>query len=55
MTVGGGIRNLNDIENMLKNGADKVSINSAAIENIDLIKEHQKFLGAHDSFKYRMH
>ena len=46
MTVGGGIRNLNDIENMLKNGADKVSINSAAIENIDLIKRASKIFGS---------
>ncbi len=40
--VGGGIRNIDDIRNMLKAGADKVSINSAAIRDPDLIKE-----GAH--------
>lgn len=45
MTVGGGIRNLSDIEKMLKNGADKVSINSAAVENINLIKKASKIFG----------
>ena len=45
MTVGGGIRNLSDIEKMLKNGADKVSINSAAVENINLIKKASKTFG----------
>ena len=33
LTVGGGIRNISDIKNMLKAGADKVSINTAAIDN----------------------
>lgn len=38
-TVGGGIRTLDDIQNVLNAGADKVSINSAAIENPQFIKE----------------
>lgn len=38
-SVGGGIRTLQDIENVLRKGADKVSINSAAIDNPYLIKE----------------
>ena len=33
LTVGGGIRNLDDIRNLLNAGADKVSINTAAVEN----------------------
>ena len=33
LTVGGGIRTLEDIERILKCGADKVSINTAAIKN----------------------
>ncbi len=39
ITVGGGIRNLNDIKSMLRVGADKVSINTAAIKRPDFIKE----------------
>jgi cyclase len=38
-TVGGGIRTLDDIHRVLHAGADKVSINSAAVKNPDLIKE----------------
>ncbi len=37
--VGGGIRNIDDIRNILKAGADKVSINSAAIKDPSLITE----------------
>lgn len=37
--VGGGISSIEDIERCIKAGADKVSINSAAIKNPDLIKE----------------
>ena len=36
-TVGGGIRTVDDFREVLRNGADKVAINSAAIENPDLI------------------
>ncbi|MBN2210453.1 MAG: imidazole glycerol phosphate synthase subunit HisF [Sedimentisphaerales bacterium] len=39
LTVGGGIRNLDDIRVMLNSGADKVSINSAAVMNPNLIRE----------------
>ena len=45
LTVGGGIKNLYDIEQMLKNGADKISINSAAIDNIKLIKKASRVFG----------
>ena len=38
-TVGGGISELRDVEKMLSAGADKVSINSAAIRNPNLIDE----------------
>jgi len=37
LTVGGGIRNLDDIRGILRAGADKVSINTAAVENPDLV------------------
>ncbi len=38
LTVGGGIRALQDIRNMLNAGADKVSINSAAVNDPDFVK-----------------
>ena len=37
MTVGGGIRTLKDIHRILRSGADKVSINTAAIKNPEFI------------------
>ena len=40
LAVGGGIRSINHIENFLKSGADKVSINSAVIENINFLKNY---------------
>ena len=39
LTVGGGIRTLEDFRDILKAGADKISINSAAIRNPDIIEE----------------
>lgn len=45
LTVGGGVRSVDDIRNLLKAGADKVSINSAAVENPDLINEASKIFG----------
>ncbi|MCD8027485.1 MAG: imidazole glycerol phosphate synthase subunit HisF [Erysipelotrichaceae bacterium] len=39
LTVGGGIRTIDDFRMILSSGADKVSINSAAIKNPQLIKE----------------
>ncbi|MCA9980386.1 MAG: imidazole glycerol phosphate synthase subunit HisF, partial [Anaerolineales bacterium] len=42
-TVGGGIRTTEDMRGILRSGADKVSINSAAVKNPDLISE-----GAHE-------
>lgn len=38
-TVGGGIASIEDVELLLKNGADKVSINSSAVKNPNLINE----------------
>jgi len=46
MTVGGGIRNLQDIEELLKSGADKVSINTSAVRNPELIEEGAKRFGS---------
>ncbi len=39
LTVGGGIRTLEDIRQLLKAGCDKVSINSAAVRNPDFVRE----------------
>lgn len=39
LTVGGGLRSVSDIREVLRAGADKVSINTAAIKNPNLIKE----------------
>jgi cyclase len=45
-TVGGGIKELQDFSDLLKCGADKVSINSAAIKNPDLISQASKKFGS---------
>lgn len=46
LTVGGGIRNLEDIRDLLNAGADKVSINTAAVENPELIRESANRFGS---------
>ncbi|MBN3038089.1 MAG: imidazole glycerol phosphate synthase subunit HisF [Candidatus Omnitrophica bacterium] len=46
LTVGGGIRNLDDMRTLLKSGADKVSINTVAVENPQLIKEGAEAFGS---------
>jgi cyclase len=46
LTVGGGLRTVADIEAMLKAGADKVSLNTAAIKNPSLIREASERFGA---------
>ncbi|KRM95601.1 imidazole glycerol phosphate synthase cyclase subunit [Liquorilactobacillus aquaticus DSM 21051] len=45
LTVGGGIRNLNDMQKLLKAGADKISLNSAAVADPDLIQAGAKKFG----------
>jgi cyclase len=45
LTVGGGISTLEDIESVLKAGADKVSMNSAAVKNPDLIRQAAEKFG----------
>lgn len=44
-TIGGGIRTVEDMRKMLKAGADKVSMNTAAIKNPNLIKEGAEKFG----------
>jgi cyclase len=46
LTVGGGIRELNDIYNLLNVGCDKVSMNSAAVRNPNFINEASKRFGS---------
>jgi cyclase len=44
-TVGGGIRNLEDARQILRSGADKVSINTAAVKNPELVTELMEIFG----------
>ncbi|MCM8821097.1 MAG: imidazole glycerol phosphate synthase subunit HisF [Candidatus Omnitrophica bacterium] len=46
MTVGGGIKSVENIEELLKAGADKISINTSAVKNPELIKEGAKKFGS---------
>lgn len=45
LTVGGGIRNIGDIRLLLKSGADKVSLNTAAVEHPNLVTESSRAFG----------
>lgn len=45
LTVGGGIKNVDDMRNILRAGADKVSVNSQAVKNPQLIKEGADIFG----------
>ena len=46
LTVGGGIKTLNDIFQLLRAGADKVSINTAAVQNPEFITQATKKFGS---------
>ena len=46
LTVGGGVRNIEDISKLLNCGADKVSINTAAVQNLDVVIESSKKFGS---------
>ena len=46
MTVGGGLRRIEDVDEMMRAGADKVSINTAAIRNPKIIREVSRRYGA---------
>ena len=46
LTVGGGIRNIDDIRDLLNAGADKVSINTSAVEDPDFVKRSSDRFGS---------
>lgn len=46
LTIGGGIKNIDHVEKLLKVGADKISINSEIHSNIDLISEIANYFGS---------
>lgn len=46
LTVGGGIRSVEEIKKILKSGADKISLNSAAVQNPNLIIQCVKIFGS---------
>lgn len=46
LTVGGGVRSVDDVRELLRAGADKVSVNTAAIDNPGLIRELAERFGA---------
>lgn len=46
MTVGGGVRSVDDVRELLRAGADKVAINTAAVRNPDLIAQVSRTFGA---------
>ena len=45
LTVGGGVSSIQNIHSLLKAGADKVSINSAAINNPDMVRQSSEYFG----------
>jgi cyclase len=45
-TVGGGVRGADDVRKMLESGADKVAINTAAVENPDIVEESAHRFGS---------
>ena len=46
LTVGGGIRNIEDINNVLRCGADKVALNTAAVGNKDFVRQASEKFGS---------
>jgi len=46
LTVGGGVSKIEDIRKLLRSGADKVTINTAAVNNNDLVKESSDKFGS---------
>ena len=55
LTVGGGIRSIDDIQQILRAGADKVSINTSAVHDPSLISRRRPRCSAHRSRSGRRH
>src|SRR6188474_1168354 len=45
LTVGGGVRRVEDVRRLLNAGADKVSINTSAVQNPDFVREASSVVG----------
>lgn len=45
LTVGGGVRSVNDVSNLLSNGAEKVSLNTVAVDNPSVVAMASKEFG----------
>ena len=45
-TVGGGLRNVDDIQDILRSGADKVSLNTSAVDDPSLVKKGAERFGS---------
>ena len=52
VTVGGGIKNLAQAKKILKFGADKIAINTAAVKNPDLLRKMSEFIGSQSVVSY---
>ena len=46
ITIGGGIRSMNDVDDMFQMGADKIALNTVCFENIEIIREISKKYGS---------
>lgn len=46
LTVGGGVRTLDDMQGLLRAGADKIAVNTALFENIDLLEKGAEIYGS---------
>ena len=47
MTVGGGIRNADDVTDLLRAGADKIAVNTGAVQRPELISDIARRFGSH--------
>ena len=52
VTVGGGIKNVEQAKKILKSGADKIAINTAAVKRPNLLKELSELIGSQSVISY---
>src|SRR4051794_18043956 len=50
LTVGGGVRSVSDVDRLLRAGADKVRVNTAAVQRPELVRESAERFGSHAPF-----